>query len=438
MWHPMKAKKLVDRAVLKTGDVIDRRYKICKILGEGSFGTVYKVDDLQLHQICALKILRLFDVSPDIRPDLCSRFLKEYETGRINCECLARSLAYNEVKGNPYIVMEFCPGGDLTPHLGKSVQQAASICYDILIGLNALHTHGIVHRDLKPENVLFKADGRAVLTDFGIVGDKNHSQTKVDVWKRPKEIFGTHAYMAPEQRDRARGGVTRLPTTDMFSFGVLVYQLLLGRLPFGRLDTYDDLPAYKARAEKGEWDVAPLQYIDQSQFWYRLIKNCLQPDYTRRIRSAADAVKLLPPISSNKHEFRQSLTASYRPSTVTHGFQLRVLNGQEHDRVYNLNIQRDGRSVTLFTLGRLADNDIMIKSNYNDYLSRHHCTIEATDRYGRQWMVRDGQWDKKKGRWHSSRNGTYINSSPVKDVGFYLQPGDIITLGDVTLRFENY
>lgn len=434
----MKLKKLVDRAVLRTGDIIDRRYKIRKTLGEGSFGAVYLVDDLISRMPCALKIQRLWEVTDETRQALRDRFSVEYETGLIHCDCLVNSLARGEINGNPYIVMEYCPGSDLTPFLGKAGNRAASICHDILVGLNALHTHGKVHRDLKPENVLFKANGRAALTDFGIVGDRNHPMTQVD-WKlKPKEIFGTHAYMAPEQRDQARGGVTRLPTTDIFSFGVLAYQLLTGRLPFGRLETFDDLPAYKERVEKGQWDDSPLRYIDQGQLWRRLIEGCLRPDYTKRIRSAAEADRLLPRFATNtKREVHRPIMASYKPSPVTHGYRLRVLNGQEHGRVYELNKMRNGRLLTLYKIGRHEENDICVKSDYSDYLSRHHCTLEA-DREARQWRVRDGQWDSAKGEWIHSRNGTYVNSSPVRPMGYYLQPGDIITLGDLTIRFENY
>lgn len=438
MWPSKKNKELVERVVLRTGDVINRRYKINKVLGEGSFGTVYKVDDLRLQQASALKVLRLYDVPPDNRPELCDRFRKEYSTGRINCNCLVHSLEYREIKGNPYIVMEFCPGGDLNPYLGNADGQAVSICYDLLTGLNALHTHGIVHRDLKPENILFKSDGHAALTDFGIVGDQNDNMTKIGANLRPKDIFGTHAYMAPEQRNRARWGVTRLTTSDMFSFGVLTYQLLTGRLPFGRLDTYDDLPAYVERAEKGQWDKAPLKYIDQGASWQRLINACLQPDYTKRIGSAADAVAFLPQRPNKREKLRPLLSTSYKPAMITHGFRLRILNGQEQGRIYDLNLTRNGHPATLFRIGRNEDNDIIIRNDYNNYLSRHHCTIEAADRSGKQWLVRDGHWDKNTSLWQPSRNGTYVNSRPVKSIGYYLQPGDIITISDVTLRFENY
>ena len=434
----MKFKKLVDRAVFHTGDVIDRRYKIRKTLGEGAFGAVYLVDDMHHNEPRALKIQRLWEVMEETRQKLRSRFKVEYETGRIDSDGLVHSLAHGEVNGNPYIVMEYCSGGDLRPLLGNAGNRAAAICHDMLVGLHALHTHGKVHRDLKPENVLFKANGHAALTDFGIVGDKSNNLTETDWRKKPKEIFGTHAYMSPEQRAMVKGGVTKLPTTDMFSFGVLAYQLLTGKLPFGRLDTYDDLPAYKERAEKGQWDEAPLRYIEQGQYWRRLIGGCLQADYTKRIRTAAAADRLLPPMEPHKHvEERRPLTASYKPAPVTRGFSLRVLNGQEYNRVYNLTMEHHGRMVTLFKIGRSTDNDICVKNDYSDFLSRHHATLE-TDKQAKQWKVRDGQWDWETQQWKPSRNGTYVNSVPVKQMGYFLLPGDIITLGGVTMRFENY
>ena len=432
----MTSRKLVDRAVLRTGDIIDQRYKIRKTLGEGAFGAVYMVDDLCQHQPRALKVQRLWEVTEETRQKLCDRFREEYNTGRISSECIVNSLSWGEVKGNPYIVMQYCPGGDLTPLIGKAGNRAASICHDILVGLNALHTHGKVHRDLKPENVLFTENGRAALTDFGIVGDIRKNLTETDWRKRPKEMFGTHAYMAPEQRSRTKGA-TKLTTTDMFSFGVLAYQLLTGRLPFGPLETWDDLSAYQERAEKGQWDGDPLRRLENGQYWWRLIEGCLRTDYTRRIRSAAAADKLLPLTVSQSMCSRDIITSSYRPAPVTHGYQLRVLDGQDHNRVYNLNLLRNGRPATLHTIGRSGDNDICVRTQHIEYLSRHHCTIEA-DQNAQQWKVLDGQWDFKNKRWNASCNGTYVNSSPVRQTGYYLKPGDIITIGEITMRFENY
>ena len=85
-------------------------------------------------------------------------------------------------------------------------------------------------------------------------------------------------------------------------------------------------------------------------------------------------------------------------------------------------------------MGRQNDNAIFIKSFNSDFLSRHHCTIEHGEG---KWVVRDGQWQPQARQWVASTNGTFVNSRPVSNTGYYLSAGDIITIGDVTLKFEN-
>lgn len=442
--------QVVDRCDFQPGHIIDNTYTVKKTLGEGSFGVVYLVEDR--HRLkYALKLLRLWEVPAEIRQPLMDRFEMEFKTGQIPCENLVQSLAYGTVGGNPYIVMEFCPGGDLEPCLGHVDSRTPRICQDILVGLSALHAHGKVHRDLKPENVLFKENGAAALTDFGIAGDRTNRMTQRNIFGKPNQIFGTYAYMPPEQVIRARGGATVLPTTDIFSFGVMVYQLLTGELPFGTLETHNDLAEYQIRGKNGQWDCSRLMNVPNAHQWTRLIEGCLIPDFKMRLQSVRDVMQMIPeggyvPAQSNYGRQQggyamqpQASTPppqlySYQPQQQTHGYQLRVMQGEQYGRTYDLSqLLRQGRRV--MTVGRVEDNAICIKSGQIDYLSRYHCTIEVADGH---WAVRDGQWRSDLRQWKNSSNGTYVNSHPVLQSGYYLQPGDIITMGDVTLRFENY
>ena len=206
------------RADFKLNDIIAGQYRVEKSLGEGAFGQVYKVTD-HTGAVRALKLLRLWDVPSDIRQPLIDRFTMEFKTGQIDSQYLVHSYDYGLTKGNPYIVMEFCPGGDLTKFIGRSSPDLVRYSMQILRGLHDLHVNGKVHRDLKPENVLIRQDGTAVLTDFGICGDRNKRMTERNIFGKPYQIFGTYAYMPPEQVNRARGEATVLPTTDIFSFG---------------------------------------------------------------------------------------------------------------------------------------------------------------------------------------------------------------------------
>jgi len=427
--------QVVDRCDFKPGDVIANRYSVRKTLGEGSFGVVYLVEDGRGNKY-ALKLMRLWEVPAEIRQPLMDRFEMEFKTGQIDCDNLVRSIANGVVGGNPFIVMEFCPGGDLEPYLGKPDSRTPQICQDILIGLNALHARGKVHRDLKPENVLFKENGKAALTDFGISGDRTHRMTQRNIFGKPNQVFGTYAYMPPEQATRARGGATVLPTTDIFSFGVLVFQLLTGQLPFGSLESHNELAEYQKRGKDGIWNRGLLNNLPNGQQWYRLIDGCLKPDFKERLQTVEEVLRQIPQQAGGYHREPVRMVQSYVPQQVTRGFQLRILQGEEYGKTYNLS-QMASTGQRILTVGRQLGNTIKIKSDFSDFISRFHCTMEL-DTSSRQWVIRDGQWQKESRRWVNSSNGTYVNAKPVPQNGFYLSTGDIIAMGDVTMRFENY
>jgi len=422
----------VYRCEFKSGDLIDDRYHVIKILGDGSFGVVYQVEENGCKM--ALKLLRLWEVPPEIREPLMDRFEMEFKTGRIHSDYLVQSLDFGLVKGNPYIVMEFCPGGDLTQLLGSGSQQIPTICQHILMGLHALHVNGKVHRDLKPENVLFKGNGLAALTDFGIAGDRNHRMTQRNIFGKPNQIFGTYAYMPPEQLNRIRGGVTVLPTTDIWSFGVLAFQMLTGELPFGRLESHNDLANYQRRGKDGLWDHDKLNYVTDGKIWKRVIGGCLKTDYRERFQSAKEVLGMIPThqMVTVNHGFKSITTPKH-----TNGVQLQVMHGKEYGRMYDLT-EMVGLRGRVLTAGRQWNNCIFINSEPDDYVSRLHCTFEAPKERGGIWVVRDGQWNKEKNAWQPSTNGTYVNSQPVGQTGYYLKIGDIIRLGNVALKFENY
>lgn len=433
----MSTNLVVDRCDFNPGDNVQNRYTVKKPLGEGSFGIVYLITDSSERKY-ALKLLRLWEVPPEIRQPLMERFEMEFKTGQIESENLVRSIDYGTIGGNPYIVMEFCPGGDLEAHLGRCNDRAVTICQQILAGLNALHIHGKVHRDLKPENVLFKEGGIAALTDFGIAGDRTHRMTQRNIFGKPNQIFGTYAYMPPEQVNRVRGGATVLPTTDIFSFGVLAYQLLTNKLPFGTLESHNDLAMYQKRGKDYQWDRESLLAVPNGREWERVIAGCLIPDYKQRIQTARDVMQMLPQAPAGYAAPQPVQLQTYQPQPIanTHGYRLHIMQGEEYGKIYDLT-QLQQQGLRLMTVGRQPGNTILVKSDIGAYVSRYHCTIEASADF-HTWAIRDGQWMKDTRQWQESSNGTYVNSVRVTPQGYYLKTGDIITIGDVTLRFENY
>lgn len=428
--------EVAQRCSFAIGDIVDGRYRITRVLGEGSFGKVYAVED-EYGSLMALKLLKLWEVPSEIRNSLVERFDMEFETGRIESQYLVHSLSHGFVAGNPYIVMEYCPNGDLLALSGAQHVDYAKAATHVLYGLKALHGRGKVHRDLKPENVLVKQNGDFALTDFGISGDRNKRMTERNILGKPKQIFGTYAYMPPEQL-KPNKDATVLPTTDIFSFGVMMYQLITGDLPFGPLDSERDLVPYMRRGKNGDWDRQLLAAAGGGNEWARLIDGCLTPNYQQRLQTADEVLTLVP----QSHAFvRQAVEETKDFQTrIVNGVLLRIMQGEEYGRVYKLDDMLRGDSAIL-SMGRKDEgvyNDIAITEDNSSYISRKHCTLELDYEIG-SWVIRDGQWDRyDTGGWRRSTNGTYVNSREVSVNGLVFNPGDIISIGDTKLRAEAY
>ena len=460
--------QIPERCEFKPGDVIqssDNTYRIEKQLGEGTFGIVYKVADAY-GQNRALKLLKLWTVPPEVYKGLRDRFIMEFNTGQIKSDYLAHSYAYGDVKNNPYFVMEFCPNGDLRSYVQKNRHVDFSrVGNDILCGLRDLHKEGKVHRDLKPENVLLRQDYSSVLTDFGIAGDQNKRMTERGIAGKPKQVFGTYPYMPPEQVNPPRGGkATVLPTTDIFSFGVMMYEMMVGKLPFGELERDEHLPKYLENGRRGNWDRNALRNVDSTGQWTAVIERCLVPDYKMRINSAAEVINMLP----KSHGYGPKRQPNPDPDPVymivRQGILLRVMQGDDYGKVFKLNdfVKKQCRIITMGRLDESVANNIDITDN-EIFVSRCHCTIEMIGQ--NQWLLLDGQSRMKcpqtlrqiggcincrayctpemKQRygssWIYSLNGTYLNSEEVDGIyGKLIKPGDIITIGDVKLRVEGY
>ena len=452
----------VERCSFVKGDIIDSVWEVEKKLGEGTFGQVYRVTDKRTGDIRALKLLKLWEMPPQIRPNYMARFDREFQVGNIQSAYLVRSFSKGITGGNPYFVMDYCSHGDLCSALEINRHlNLPLIGRQVLLGLNDLHRNGIVHRDLKPENVLLQSDNHAVLTDFGIAGDQNNRITRRGWNGVPKEFFGTIAYMPPEQLNRKRSmEAIVLPTTDLFSFGVMMYQCLVGKLPFGSLLSESDVPVYVENGNYNKWDIKSLQ--ERAPEWVSVIEACLIPDYQKRVQNVNDTLELLP---RALHEAvpQCPVDRGYK-ADLNNGAILRIMLGEELDAIYNLSsLFKD--NIPVLCIGRKTDdvwNHIKIEENESSFISRKHCTIEYVSN-SKQWVIRDGQSrcscgiglryshpffpcqqctacciEPIAGRlsWKSSLNGTFVNSQRVDSRGVILKPGDIITLGDTKLRFE--
>jgi serine/threonine protein kinase len=207
------------------------RYDILREIGRGGMAVVYVARQSDLDRHVALKELSAFHSSD---PAFAERFLRESRVaGALNHPNIVTVHEYFEHEGTPYIAMEYLPRGSLRPLIGQlSLAQIAGVMEGLLSGLNHAACRDIVHRDLKPENLMITAEGRIKIGDFGIA--KAYRQVATGQFLTATgTTVGTPAYMAPEQAMAKDIG----PWTDLYSVGVMAYELLVGNVPYHDTDT---------------------------------------------------------------------------------------------------------------------------------------------------------------------------------------------------------
>lgn len=249
-------------------------YKILEKLGEGGMGIVYKAEDLKLKRMVAIKFL---PKSLSVHGEERERFTLEAQAASaLNHPNVATIYEIDESDGETYIVMEYVEGQTLREaKQGLSIRQVTDIGIQIAEGLAAAHEKGIVHRDVKAENVMLRKDGRVQVMDFGLAKLRGVSKlTKMG------STIGTIGYMSPEQAQ----GVETDHRTDIFSIGVLLYELLTGQMPFkGSHEAavmYEIINVEPASISDIRHNVEPELE--------RIIMKCLEKDREERYHSVKD------------------------------------------------------------------------------------------------------------------------------------------------------
>jgi serine/threonine protein kinase/tetratricopeptide (TPR) repeat protein len=262
---------------LRSGAVFAGRYRIIEELGRGGMGTVYRAFDSELNEEVALKLIR-----PEVGSDekTLERFRNEIRLARkISHRHVGRMYELLEHQGAHFITMEYVPGEDLRS-LTKRVRQLAPatavlIARETAEGLAEAHRLGIIHRDLKPSNIMFDKDGNAKIMDFGIArGGRGGGLTGEDM------IIGTPEYMSPEQVDGRE--VDR--RSDLYSLGVILFEMLTGRAPFEGGTPFSVALKHKSERPPDPRTSNPQLPPELGQ----LVLRCLEKDPAKRFQSAEE------------------------------------------------------------------------------------------------------------------------------------------------------
>ena len=205
------------------------RYEIEKELGKGAMGVVYLGRDPKINRVVAIKTMALSqEFEADELVEVKERFFREAETaGRLNHANIVTMFDAGEEHDLAYIAMEFLKGKDLVPYSKQGnlmpLPRVMSIVARVADALSYAHENNVVHRDIKPANIMYEPESDQVkVTDFGIARITDSSKTKTGM------VLGTPSYMSPEQL----AGKKIDGRSDLFSLGVMLYQMSCGKLPF--------------------------------------------------------------------------------------------------------------------------------------------------------------------------------------------------------------
>jgi serine/threonine protein kinase/tetratricopeptide (TPR) repeat protein len=262
---------------LAAGTVFAGRYQVIEDLGRGGMGRVYKVFDTEVREKLALKLIR-----PEIARDAQSieRFRDELKLARtISHRHVCRMHDLGREQSTYYITMEYVSGEDLKSLIHRigalPVSKAVSIARQICDGLQEAHEVGVIHRDLKPQNIMIDREGNARIMDFGLARAAKGKRAS-----GAKAMIGTPAYMSPEQVDGKEVG----PLSDLYSLGIVLFEMLTGRLPFD-----GDTALSVAVQHKTEPVPDPRKINPQiPEYLKQIVLKCLQKSREKRYQSARE------------------------------------------------------------------------------------------------------------------------------------------------------
>lgn len=281
---------------LNAGQAFGTRYHIIRVLGAGGMGVVYQAWDAELGVAVALKVIRpevLLD--PGSAGEVERRFKRELVLARqVTHKHVVRIHDLGELEGIKYLTMPFVEGenlGDVLKREGRlPVARAIAIAKQIASGLAAAHEVGVVHRDLKPENIMVAQDGGALIMDFGISRSVSHTGTATALGA----VMGTLEYMAPEQ---AQGQAVD-QRADIYSFGLVLYDMLTGRQRVARRDS--PMSEMMSRLQQAPPSIRTLDAA-LPEALDRIVAKCLQSSADARYARTAELVADLEALAPDGH-----------------------------------------------------------------------------------------------------------------------------------------
>ena len=284
---PAPQAQVLDISKLKPGDVIDGRYKYIEKIGKGAFGTVLLMKDQIVDERLILKFL-----NPNISTDeeMMKRFVHELRYSRmITHRNVIRIYDFLYLQGSYAISMEYFPSHTLSGEIpnNKPMTMAKALKYsrDMVTGMTIAHQAGVIHRDLKPANILVNAEGLLKIVDFGVAAAASSGDTQLT---KTGYVIGSPKYMAPEQILGKKVDVT----ADVYSIGVIMYEMTTGIPPYSRGDHMSVMYQHVQGKAKHCQEINP----DIPDEYAAIIVKAMSVDKTKRHQSMGELTEALDAI----------------------------------------------------------------------------------------------------------------------------------------------
>ena len=267
-------------SVLTEGLEIAGRYRVLKLLGMGGMGAVYRVHDEELDRDVALKLIRS-DIGEN--PEALERFKREIQlSSKVTHKNVLRVYDLGASSGIKYLTMQFVEGEDLSTVLKRvgrlPTPRLTHIFRQILEGLKAAHDQGVIHRDLKPQNIMLDPSDNVFVTDFGLA--KSLEQSGMT---QTGAIVGTPYYMSPEQVK----GAPIDHRSDIYSLGVILYEMSTGRLPFTGSSPYEVMAQRLHSVPESAGKINP----DLPAYLSKILERCMTVDTAARYQTVEEILR---------------------------------------------------------------------------------------------------------------------------------------------------
>ncbi|MDX2161540.1 MAG: protein kinase [bacterium] len=287
------------------GRILKQRYEIKELLGEGSTAAVYKALDRKLGRIVALKILL-----PHVKETTRKRFFQEaLAVAQLNHPNIMAIYDSDEDDGAQFLIVEYVQGDSLTKYIPAAPEKVVDLGRQIALALQYAHERQIIHRDVKPANIMVTPAGQVKIMDLGLALPREAKRVTADGM-----IIGTPAYLSPEQAQ----GMALDPRTDIYSLGVVIYEMATGQLPFST----DDIPALLLQHVKQPPPPPRLHSSAISPQLEAVILKTLEKNPSRRFQSmealaqALSETKLTTTEQKSQHPTQQTRAAGAKTLRV--------------------------------------------------------------------------------------------------------------------------